>query len=154
MLLKYIALATVPAQQLRAGKADANGQPAEIAVSDGDGNHCRHCLAEIAAGENMLILAHRPFTTRQPYAEVGPIFLCRHDCRRYPEANGIPEMYRQREMLIRGYDRDERIVYGTGKVIDMVDIEIEADRLFAKHDLASIHACSTTNNCYHFRVER
>ncbi len=50
------------------------------AVSDGHGNPCRSCLADIRAGAAMLIVAARPFPALQPYAETGPIFLCAADC--------------------------------------------------------------------------
>ena len=154
MSLKYIALATDQVQRLRAGEADANGQRPEVSLSDGDGNPCRHCLGEIEGGKPMLILAHRPFTAMQPYAELGPIFLCAEDCRRHPEMDGMPELYRDQEMLIRGYGHDERIIYGTGKVIRMTAFNEEASRLFERSELSFIHLRSSTNNCYHFRIER
>ncbi|MDC1287697.1 DUF1203 domain-containing protein [Gammaproteobacteria bacterium] len=154
MSLKYIALATDQVKRLRSGEPDANGQCAEIAVSDGDGNPCRHCLNEIERGKSMLILAHRPFTAVQPYAELGPIFLCAEDCSRHPETTGAPPLYHPREMLMRGYDHDERIIYGTGEVINMTAIEEHANRLFERSELWFIHLRSPTNNCYHFRIER
>ena len=154
MSLKYIALATDQVQRLRAGEPDANGQRPEVSVSDGDGNPCRHCLGEIEGSKSMLILAHRPFSAVQPYAELGPIFLCAEDCRRHPEAGGIPGFYRNQDMLIRGYGYDERIIYGTGKVISMTALDEEARRLFAHSELSFIHVRSSTNNCYHFRIER
>ena len=154
MSLKYIALATDEVQRLRAGEPDANGQRPEVSVSDGDGNPCRHCLGEIEGSKPMLILAHRPFSVAQPYAELGPIFLCAEDCKRHPELDGIPGLYRDQEMLIRGYGHDERIIYGTGKVISMAVIDEEAGRLFERSELSFIHVRSSTNNCYHFRIER
>ena len=153
MSLKYIALDTSEVRRLRNGGCDANAQQPEVAVSDGDGNPCRHCLSEIARGESMLILAHRPFRALHAYAELGPIFLCAQDCERHPESSGVPDLYHDREMLIRGYDRHERIVYGTGKVIDMVSIDAETDHLLNDKDLAFIHVRSPTNNCFHFRIE-
>ena len=102
----------------------------------------------------MLTLAHRPFQSLQAYAELGPIFLCAKDCERHPEANGVPALYRDREMLIRGYDRNERIVYGTGRVIDMTLIEAEAGQLFENDKLRFIHVRSPGNNCFHFRIEQ
>ena len=60
---------------LRAGGGDAYGNPAERTISDGEGNPCRHCLGFVPKGEEMLILAHRPFGAVQPYAETGPIFV-------------------------------------------------------------------------------
>ncbi len=153
MRARFIALATRDARQLQAGAYDANGQAPQLSVSDGDGNPCRHCLREIPAGAPMLILAWRPFTTLQPYAEVGPIFLCAEACTRHPEDAGTPELYRDRDMLIRGYDAAERILYGSGRTVPMARIgEVLAD-LTAIPALAFAHARSPTNNCYHFRIE-
>ena len=153
MSLKYIALETSEVLRLRAGDSDANGQQPEVALSDGEGNPCRHCLCEVARGEPMLILAHRPFNELHAYAELGPIFLCAQDCERHPESSGVPILYRGLDMLIRGYDRNERIVYGTGRVIEMSNVEIEANRLFASSELSFIHVRSPTNNCFQFRIE-
>ena len=153
MPLKYIALATNKVEALQSGESDANDQIPETSISDGNGNPCRHCLSEIPLGEPMLILAHRPFTTIQPYSEVGPIFLCANQCERHLESAGLPELYGSKDMLIRGYGVDERIIYGTGKVISMRSIEPEANQLFDHYDLAYIHVRSSSNNCYHYRIE-
>ena len=151
--LKYIALDSSEVRRLRNGDCDANGRRPEIAISHGDGNPCRHCLGEIADGESMLILAHRPFRALHAYAELGPIFLCAQDCERHPESSGVPDLYHDQEMLIRGYDHNERIVYGTGRVVDMTRVEAEAIQLFENDKLSFIHVRSSTNNCFHFRIE-
>lgn len=153
MQLSYIAITSSKVKALRTGALDDNNQPAETSISDGDGNPCRHCLAEIALDQPMLILAHRPFDRLQAYAETGPVFLCANQCERHPESAGLPDLYRHRQMLIRGYDQNDRIVYGTGKVIDMKDIEAEAGRLFEDSAVKFIHVRSPTNNCYHFRIK-
>ena len=62
-------------KRLQDGGTDANGQKPERHVCSGGMMPCRHCLADIKAGEPYLILAHRPFPSAQPYAEQGPIFL-------------------------------------------------------------------------------
>ena len=114
---RFLALPTPAVRAVQAGGADANGQLAERHVSDGDGNPCRHCLTEIAAGEPMLVLAWRPFPSLQPYAELGPIFLHAEPCSRWDGA-GVPAMLLGWErLLIRGYGHDDRIVYGTGQVV-------------------------------------
>ena len=61
MQIHYEALDSDLVRGLRAGGGDAYGNPAERAISDGDGNPCRHCLRFVPKGEEMLILAHRPF---------------------------------------------------------------------------------------------
>ncbi len=83
--LKFIALSTKTTRALQAGNPDANGQAPERDISDGSAVPCRHCLRDVPAGEPFLILAHRPFTEAQPYAETGPIFLHAEPCQRHGE---------------------------------------------------------------------
>ncbi|HMA14844.1 MAG: DUF1203 domain-containing protein [Bacteroidota bacterium] len=153
--LRFVALDSALARGWRGGTADANGQPPERTISDGGGNPCRHCLDDIAEGRSMLVLAHRPFPAPQPYAELGPIFLHAEDCPRYRETAGVPAMFLRREaIMLRGYGADDRIVYGTGKVIPTAEIEAAARRLFEREDVAYIHLRSASNNCYQCRIER
>jgi hypothetical protein len=154
MNLIFSALPTEIVARLRAGGLDANGQPPERAVSDG-GNPCRHCLAEIEAGEPMLILAHRPFPAAQPYAEIGPIFLHAGDCQRHPDSPTMPAMFAARDrMMVRGYGADHRIVYGTGQVVETARLEEISRGLFEEPRVAYIHLRSAKNNCYQARVDR
>jgi hypothetical protein len=153
--LRFVALDTSFVQALRSGSPDANGQAPERQVSDGGGNPCRHCLQDITAGAPMLVLAHRPFPAPQPYAEVGPIFLHAEDCPRYDEGAGVPAMIVRREaILLRGYGADDRIVYGTGKVIPTEEIASMARHLFERPEIAYLHLRSASNNCYQCRIER
>lgn len=78
--MRFVAIPTEIARAYQAGGPDANGQRPEHKVSDGGGNPCRHCLRMIPEGAGMLVLAHRPFPAPQPYAEMGPIFLCAGPC--------------------------------------------------------------------------
>jgi len=153
--LRFVALDTALAEAWRGGAPDANGQTPEVQDSDGDGNPCRHCLDDIAAGAPMLVLAHRPFPAPQPYAEVGPIFLHAKDCPRFQETAGVPAMFARREaILIRGYGPDNRIVYGSGQVIPTAKIESTAARLFERREIAYLHLRSASNNCFQCRIER
>ncbi len=153
--LRFIALDSDTAEAWRDGAPDANGQAPERQISDGDGNTCRHCLDDVAEGDSFLVLAHRPFPGPQPYAEVGPIFVHAEDCPRYDEAAGVPEHYAQRQaVLIRGYGNNDRIIYGTGKVVPPGKIEETARTLLQDPKVAYLHLRSSTNNCYQFRIER
>jgi len=153
--LRFIALATETVRGLQSGAADANGQPPERHVSDGAGVPCRHCLSEVAAGEPFLILAHRPFPKAQPYAEIGPIFLHADPCARHAETRKVPAMFLIREWaLLRGYDADDRIVYGTGQVVASPAIAETACALLARPEVAYLHLRSASNNCYQCRIER
>lgn len=153
--LRFVALATETVRALQSGAADANGQAPERQVSDGSGIPCRHCLGEVAKGEAYLVLAHRPFPKAQPYAEVGPIFLHAAACTRHAETPEVPAMLLVRERaLIRGYGRDDRIVYGTGRVVPSAAIAEAACALLERPEIAYLHLRSASNNCYQCRIER
>ncbi len=153
--LRFEALPYDIAQAYREGGTDANGQAPERHVSDGPGVPCRHCLTEVAEGEDFLILAHRPFRAPQPYAEVGPIFLHAGDCRRHEAGAEVPAMIRGWEqILMRGYGQDDRIVYGTGQVIATAGIAEAAAKLLERPEVAYIHLRSASNNCYQCRIDR
>ena len=103
----------------------------------------------------MLVLAYRPFPSIQPYAEVGPIFLCAERCRRHHDTHVLPRMFLDWDrILVRGYTSDHRIRYGTGQVIDMTAVEPVAEQMFSDDTVAYIHMRSASNNCYQCRIER
>ncbi|WP_018182624.1 DUF1203 domain-containing protein [Kaistia granuli] len=152
--IRYVAIPSRVAAHYRGGGADANGQTAERRISDGQGVPCRHCLRTVPAGAAYLILAHRPFETVNPYAELGPIFLCANACVRCEPSDASPPMLTSAAYIIRGYSTDERIVYGSGKVVPRAAIGDEAGELLARDDIAFVHLRSSTNNCFQCRIER
>lgn len=153
--LRFIAMPPETARGFRNGEPDANGQPPERHVSDGSGVPCRHCLADIAAGEPFLILAWRPFPEPQPYAETGPIFLHAEGCERRDAVADIPAYFLERDrFLVRGYGQDDRIVYGTGQIAESADLARAAAALLDRPDIAYLHVRSAGYNCYHCRIER
>jgi len=150
---RFTPIPTETVRAYQAGGPDANGQPPERQISDGGGNPCRHCLQMIPQGAGMLILAHRPFPAPQPYAELGPIFLCADPC----EAGGgsaLPEMLVSPDYIVRGYGADDRIVYGTGAVVPTDRIAARAADLLADPRVAYVHVRSARNNCYQVRIDR
>ena len=137
------------------GGLDAHGLKPERHISDGSGVPCRHCLGAVSAGEPYLILAYCPFTARQPYAEVGPVFLHATPCDAYDGKDAIPEFYLNGEArILRAYDRDERIIYGTGRVVGARDIPAYAGELLSDPTTAYVHVRSSSNNCFAFRIDR
>lgn len=153
MSLRYVAMPDEVAERLWKGGHDAYGNPPERQISDGDGVPCRHCLRNVEAGEAYLILAYRPFSSAQPYAETGPIFLHADECPA-PDASATPPILASSgEYLLRGYGADERIVYGTGGVIPRARLEQRAEELLARPDVAFVHVRSAKYNCYQCRIE-
>lgn len=152
-MIRFSPMPTETARHYQAGGLDANGMPPETAISDGGGNPCRHCLKMIAEGEAMLVLAHRPFPAPQPYAELGPIFLCAKTC----AAGGgteLPAMLASADYILRGYGDDDRIVYGTGAVTPTTAIPQRSEALFDDPRVAYLHIRSARNNCFQCRVDR
>ncbi|NBB82446.1 MAG: DUF1203 domain-containing protein [Alphaproteobacteria bacterium] len=154
MPIHFTALPTDAVRHVQAGGADAYGLPAERQVSDGVGVPCRHCLAPVAAGHAFLVLAWRPFGALQPYAETGPIFLHADACARAEEGPDLPAMLQSPEYLIKGYDADEWIVYGTGAIVPTAEIPPRAETLLADPAVAFVDVRSARNNCFQCRIVR
>ena len=151
--MRFVPIPTEVVRAYRSGAPDANGQLPERHISDGGGNPCRHCLAMISRGAGMLVLAHRPFPAPQPYAEIGPIFLCADACAAGGGAE-LPEMLASPEYIVRGYGPDDRIVYGTGAVTPTLRIKERAGTLLADPRVDYVHVRSARNNCFQVRIER
>ena len=155
MSIRFLALPTEEVRKLQNGGLDANGHAPELTVSDGDGYQCRHCLQIIPEGAEMLLAGYRPFPEDQPYAERGPLFVCAEQCERHPESAELPELFNLVEsLLIRGYNTDNRIIYGTGDVRPVGEVVSTAEMLFENPDVAFIHLRSSKNNCFQCRIER
>lgn len=153
--IKFVSMTTALARGYQTGSVDANGQKPERHVSDGDGVPCRHCQEDVAAGEPYLILNYRPFPAPQPYAETGPIFLHAEPCPRYPEVAELPPVFAVRKLfLLKGYNAQDRIVYGTGQLVPPAEINLSAAAILARPDVAYVHARSAYNNCFQCRIER
>jgi len=140
--------------RVRAGGPDDYGLKPERAVSDGAGNPCRCCLGQVPAGEDMLIVAARPFPTMQPYAETGPIFLCAADCAPWAGAGVPPILTTSPDYLVKGYGADDRIVFGTGHVVPAGEVVARAEVLFADPRVAYADVRSARNNCFQTRIVR
>lgn len=151
----FHAMPTEDAEAIWAGGKDAYGIAPESMISTGAGHPCRHCLANIDEGDELLVFAYRPFPKLQPYAETGPIFLHARPCRRY-QADEIQPIVLQtsRDYILRGYADNDRIVYGTGAVILKDDVLKYAQGLLVRTDIAYIHVRSARNNCYQCRIDR
>lgn len=156
MTIRFTGLPTARARAIQGGAADANGQVPERAVASGDGEPCRHCLEMMKPGETYLVLAERPFASINPYAEVGPIFLHAAPCAAFAGAGDRlpPVLEDSPDYIVRGYDGNERIVYGTGQVTARDDIVGYTEALLSRDDIAFVHVRSARNNCWQARVDR
>lgn len=155
MTIRFEAMPTADAEAIWNGGTDAYGFLPQTMISDGPGHPCRHCLGNIDAGETVLLFAYRPFAELQPFAETGPIFLHGRRCERYKaEEVQPPVLESSRDYILRGYNADDRIVYGTGAVTLKEDVRSYADNLLTRDDIAYVHVRSARNNCYQCRIDR
>lgn len=150
--ITFTPLATEFVAAMQNGAPDAYGLPAEHATSDGTGMPCRHCLNDIPAGAGVLIFAHRPFAALQPYAETGPVFLCADACTAYTGSAVPPILSSRAGYLIKGYTDDERIRYGTAKIVPPEELRHYAAELLARDEIAFVDVRSASNNCFLTRI--
>ena len=154
MTFIFEAMPTDYARKIQNGGLDVHGQKPDRTVSDGQGNPCRHCLKQVPEGRGMLILAYKPFSGTNAYTETGPIFLCEDECARH-QGDSVPEITKDAEAyLMRGYNEDERIVYGAGDVIAKSDMASYANSLFENPEITEIHVRSKKYNCFQFKIKR
>lgn len=148
----YTGMPQAQADAYRAGAPDAYDTAPEIQTSDGSAP-CRCCLNLIPERAEMLVLAYRPFEALHPYAETGPIFLCRQPCA--PDLDTErPGILVSPDYLLKAYSSDERIIYGTGQITPLDDINAYADDLLARPDVAFVDLRSARNNCWQARLMR
>jgi hypothetical protein len=153
LTIRFHPIAGPALDALRAGGPDAYGLPAEQRLSDGGRLPCRCCLGMIPHGRAYLIAAWRPFDTLHPYAETGPVFFCA-DCAPAEPTEALPAMLDSPAYILRGYDRAQRTVYGTGGVVPRGQITARAAELLARDDIAHVDVRSAANNCFHTRILR
>ncbi|WP_010140358.1 DUF1203 domain-containing protein [Oceanicola sp. S124] len=151
---RYHGIPTDLARALRAGVPDANGQPAERIANPWQAAPCRHCLRSIPQGAEMLIFALRPFAHLQPYAETGPAFLCAAGCAAHAGHGVPPVLTSSPDYLVKGYGADERILYGTGQVVEVAGLDARVADLLFREEIAFVDIRSARNNCWQARARR
>lgn len=145
-------ISTAVAEAMRAVSRDDFGNALEPEVQTQPGNPCRHCLRRATAGERLVLFSFSPFDRRNPYKEVGPVFVHADGCEHYADTAQVPEAFADRPIVLRGYDAEQRIA----QVAVVVDghVERRIEELLADPAIAYLHARSFTHGCYLFRVDR
>lgn len=142
------------AEAYRNGAPDAYGNAPEQGVSSGSGVPCRHSMKTVPKGAALLVFAYRPFEGLHPYAETGPVFLCKDACNA-PAKDSFPEVLEvSPTYLIKGYTSDQRIKYGTGAIVSQSEAQERISKLLDFSDLSFIDVRSAKNNCWLARVTR
>jgi len=148
--LQIIALDATLVETVRRTRRDAQGDAVELWISDGPGNPCRSCLRLTPAETPLLLFSHQPFRTSGPYAERGPVFIHAEPCDAYGTADRFPADFGARPLTLRAYSHAGRIVDAT--VAAPGDALASLAQLFARPDVAFVHARSPAWGCYDFEI--
>ncbi len=138
-------------QQIRQNRVDRFGNTLTI-LRDGKHHQCRVCLTLSQPDEGVILFAHQPFDSKQPYAETGPIFIHERDCLPYQNAEVYPPEFPRSAVVLRAYNEKDQIVGATAVGERLVE-EVIAE-LFADSVIAYLHARNLGYGCYMFRIER
>ena len=117
MALRFVPMPTAEATALQASAPDANGQSPEMHVAVKAAVPAATASSRSRPASATSSSATGPFPEPQPYAEVGPIFLHAEACGGYRAAELPPILRTDGACIIRGYGGDDRIVYGSGRVV-------------------------------------
>lgn len=139
------------AERIRRTLRDDHGNQLAVWVS-GYSAPCRHCLRRAPAGTALIVFAYSPFSTKGPYAEVGPVFIHADACQRYDGGGRFPSDYMDRILTMRGYN--DRGTIEDAQLSQAGDPETTIDALFADERVRFIHVRNPAWGCFHFRVDR
>ena len=145
-------LETAVADEMRNAPRDAHGNALHAEMQTAPGNPCRHCLRRAKPGERLVLFSYSPFDVRNPYNEVGPVFVHADGCPRYTQTDRLPEDFLNRPIVLRGYDDQQRIA-DVAVVVDGAT-QRRVEELLADPKIAFVHARSFTHGCFLFRVDR
>lgn len=153
MKISFEPMDAATAEHLRNGGPDSYGNAPERRISSGGGVPCRRCMRMVEKDAPYLIAAWRPFAALHAYTETGPVFLHAEPCTPDEPADGaLPAFLESPDYILRGYDADERIVYGTGGVTGRDMITARIRELLADPEVEAVHIRSSRNNCYHCKA--
>ena len=121
-------------------------------MRDGNPHQCRVCLTMSQPDEGVILLAHRPFESNQPYAETGPIFVHEQPCQAYNDKLVYPPEFPRSAVVLRAYSSDDRIL--DAQAVGERGVETVIAELFANPAIAYLHARNLGYGCFMFRIDR
>jgi hypothetical protein len=147
--LRFIHIPEKVAEEARRTRIDAFGHHLK---SYQGRESCRVCLNISREPEDFLLLSYRPLPDRNPYAEVGPIFIHERECTPYGSLDEFPEDFRSRALVLRAYDGDGEIVDAT--VAAAGEGERAAANFLDNPTVEEVHVRHPTYTCFDFKVVR
>jgi hypothetical protein len=146
--------------EIRLAGHDRFGNPLRPIVDADGGSPLRCCLRRSTPGEELYLIAHRPFTRPGPYAEVGPVFVHASGCAGYREDNAYPAGFRDwPPMVFRPYRHHaeldcDAIAYDAIQIGGGDTAETLIRKIFADPTINFIHTRNVHAGCFMFSVTR
>ncbi len=147
--LQYVPVPREIADEARRTLKDRFGHDLHVQMEQGP---CRLCLRIPEEPEAMILLSYQPLADRNPYAEIGPIFIHAHECEPYASIETFPEDFAKRELVVRAYDRDGRIADAV--VAKPGEASEAAARFLSDPRIAEVHVRHTSYTCFDFKIVR
>jgi hypothetical protein len=114
---------------------------------------CRISLRDSAPGEVSILLNFpHHVTPTSPYRASGPIFVREGVTETASFVNHVPAQQRIRLLSVRAYDAAGIMV--DADVREGTDLEAVIERMFARDDVAFLHAHNARRGCYSCRIDR
>jgi hypothetical protein len=148
---RIISLAHDIATAARSSRIDQFGNRLSV-FRDGQPHQCRVCLQLSKPDEGVILIAHSPFASKQPYAETGPVFIHERECMPYRDADTYPPEFPHKAVVLRAYNECDAIV--GAEVVGERDVERVIADLFESQATTYLHARNLAYGCFMFRIER
>ena len=139
------------ASRIRREMKDAFGHALSVRC-DSSPHQCRACLRLTEPGEGCILLSYSPFTSDQPYAEVGPIFIHERECRPYEDTREYPPEFPREAVVLRAYDERDEIE--DAEYVGNRPVDQAIAYLFGNARVSYLHARNSTYGCFMFRIDR
>lgn len=149
---RCLPIASPLAARLRVATHDNAGFAIERRPSDGR-FPCRHCLKETPAGDDALLLHHDPKRPGGVYGHGTAIFLCADGCDAFDATDTVPEVVASREVVLRAYAADGRMLYGANRPVTDGQHAEAIRATFADPEVALINVHTLRAGCFLCHVE-
>lgn len=148
--LAFTPIPTAIADEARATRKDGFGH--DLVTQTGERSPCRMCLEISTPDEELLLMSYRPLDDDTPYAEIGPVFIHARACPPYEARLTFPPAFASRELVIRAYGYDGRIVDAT--VARAGGAPAAARAFLMRSDVREVHVRHVSYTCYDFKITR
>jgi hypothetical protein len=112
---------------------------------------CRISLEDAPAGETLLLLNHTDHDVATPYRNSYAIYVRESAGKATALADSLPQVLQGRPIALRGYDSAGML---RGATLKVGEVEAGIAELFARPEIAYIHAHNAAHGCFAARIDR